>query len=127
MTTESLAMDAVLPELEKHAGTYQIFMHLKTTRHWLDLPNHDRLAFFRDEVLPILKRRPQVTFRYFESEAFHAETSDILVWETRDLQAWAWIADHLRETKFWDHYFQVVQILPAVEADYFPMMEAASR
>ncbi len=118
MTIESLALDAVLPEHEGMAGTFQIFMQVKTTRHWLDLPNHERQAFFRDVVWPILRRRPQVTYRYFECEAFSAQATDILVWETKDLNAWAWIADHLRETLFWDHYFEVVQILPAMEANY---------
>ncbi|SDF62792.1 darcynin family protein [Terriglobus roseus] len=118
MTIESLALDAVLPEHEGMAGTFQIFMQVKTTRHWLDLPNHERQAFFRDVVWPILRRRPQVTYRYFECEAFSAQATDILVWETEDLNAWAWIADHLRETLFWDHYFEVVQILPAMEANY---------
>lgn len=123
MTIESLALDAVLPEHEGMAGTFQIFMQVKTTRHWLDLPNHEREAFFRDVVGPILRRRPQVTYRYFECEAFSADASDILVWETKDLNAWAWVADHLRETLWWDHYFEVVQILPAMEANY-PLMMA---
>lgn len=118
MATESLALDAVLPEHEGMTGTFHIFMQVKTTRHWLDLPNHEREAFFRDVVWPILRRRPQVTHRYFECEAFSADASDILVWETTDLNAWAWVADHLRESLWWDHYFEVVQILPAMEANY---------
>ncbi|MEG9434360.1 darcynin family protein [Terriglobus sp. ADX1] len=126
MATESLAMDAALPEHEGMEGTFHIFMQVKTTRHWLDLSNPEREAFFRDVVRPILRRRPQVTHRYFECEAFSADASDILVWEAKDLNAWAWIADHLRECLFWDHYFQVVQILPAMEANYPLMMGDAA-
>ena len=39
--------------------------------------------------------------------------------------AWQWIADHLRETLFWDHYFEVLHILPTLEANYFEPFEAA--
>ncbi|MFC6645835.1 darcynin family protein [Granulicella cerasi] len=125
MPTESFAPDAVLSEHEGLAGTFHIFMLVKTTRHWLDLPNHEREAFFKTTVFPILRKRPQVKLRYFETEAFSAVASDLLLWETIDLNAWAWIADHLRETLFWDHYFEVVNILPAMEANYPAMIHAA--
>lgn len=125
MSTESIAADALLPEHEKHAGIFHLFMLVKATRHWLDLPNPERASFMEEIVFPILRRRPRVTLRYFESEAFSAQASDILLWQTTDLNAWAWIADHLRETLFWDHYFEVVSILPAMEASYLDEVAGA--
>ena len=41
-----------------------------------------------------------------------------MICETDDLSAWAWFCDHLRETKFWDHYFEVLDIMPALEGNY---------
>jgi hypothetical protein len=38
--------------------------------------------------------------------------------ETQDLTAWAWFCDELRDSLFWDHYFEVLDILPTFEANY---------
>lgn len=113
-----------IPEHAATAGSYHIFMLVKTTRNWLDLPTPKRIEFFRDRMLPILKQRPQVSFEQYECEAFHAEVTDIFIWKTTDLNAWVWIADHLRETEWWDHHVEVVSILPAIRADYQPMIDA---
>lgn len=115
-----------IPEHAATAGTYHIVMLVKTTRHWLDLPTEERLRFFRDTLRPILDQRPQVRFEMYECEAFNADVTDILIWKTDDLTAWVWIADHLRETAWWDHYVEIVNILPSIKADYWPMMDSLS-
>ena len=116
---------SVLPEHTNDPYTLHIFMLVKSTRHWLDLPDAERTAFFRNELTPLFRKRPEVRLRYFDAEAFTAVASDVLLWETDDLSAWQWIADHLRETLFWDHYFQVLHILPALEGNYFEPSKAA--
>ena len=115
----------VLPEHAGNEDVMHFFMLVKTTRHWLDLPNEQRQAFFENEVYPIVAARPQVTVQYFEPEAFSARATDILVWRTSDISAWCAICDQLRETRFWDHYFEVLEILPSIQANYFEALSAA--
>ncbi len=113
----------VLPEHKNDPDTFFIFMLVKSTRHWLDMAAEKRLTFLRDEIMPILAMRPEVRMRYFDVEAFSAHTSDLMLWETRDLSAWQWICDHLRESLFWDHYFEIKEILPSFEANYFAALQ----
>ena len=42
----------------------------------------------------------------------------MLVWETADQAAYRAIVEGLRETPFWDHYFHIVDIIPAIENAY---------
>jgi hypothetical protein len=118
MPTTKPAESSVLPEHQNDPDTLHIFMLVKSTRHWLDLPTTQRLEFLQQHVRPLLEQHPEVKMRYFDAEAFTARATDILLWETKDLSAWAWICDHLRETLFWDHYFQVLDILPSLEGNY---------
>jgi hypothetical protein len=109
---------AILPEHRDDPGTFHIIVLVKSTRKWLDLETKDRLAFLDDHVRPLLRKRPEVKVRWFEPEAFNSRATDVLLFETKDLAAWAWICDHLRETLFWDHYFDVLEILPSLEGNY---------
>jgi len=120
---ENLLDSKILPEHEDDPNTLHIFMLVKSTRHWLDLPNPERVAFFEGVLHPLLRKRPEVRVRFFDAEAFSAHASDVLLWETADISAWQWICDHLRETKFWDHYFEVVEILPSLEGNYFAAVQ----
>jgi hypothetical protein len=108
----------VLPEHEDAPDTFHMFVLVKSTRHWLDMTTEKRRAFLEAEVLPLLRQRPEIKMRWFEPEAFSTRASDILLCETRSLSAWAWLCDHLRETLFWDYYFDVIDILPTLEGNY---------
>jgi hypothetical protein len=108
-TTNSRVTSAVLPEHEDDPSTFHIFVLVKATRRWLDMKTEKRRAFLEDEMIPLLKQRPEIRMRWFEPEAFSTRASDIMLCETTDLSAWAW---------FWDHYFEVVDILPTFEANY---------
>jgi hypothetical protein len=108
----------ILPEHRDDPETFHIIVLVKSTRKWLDLQTKDRLAFLDDHVRPLFRKRPEVKVRWLEPEAFSARATDVLLCETKDLLAWAWICDHLRETLFWDHYFEVLEILPSLEGNY---------
>lgn len=104
-----------LPEYDQLPDHLFLFMHLRATRAWLDLDTPSRRAFFRNTLQPLLSQTPQITLRYFDTEAFNADVSDLILWQTTSLASWSWLCDQLRDTLFWDHYFTVTQILPALE------------
>ncbi|WP_259782263.1 darcynin family protein [Aestuariispira ectoiniformans] len=98
--------------------TYTIFMHLRATTNWLALTPQQRFEFGEENLRPILEQHADVRMRFMEAEAFHAGCSDIAVWETENLDRYQSVVENLRETKFWDHYFQVIDIIPTVENAY---------
>ncbi|MBL8936348.1 MAG: hypothetical protein JNM69_17465 [Archangium sp.] len=98
--------------------SYTVFMLVKTTDAWLALPPSGRFEFLGAEIRPLLERHPAVTMRFFDAEAFSARATDIVLWQTTDLDAYQSIVEGLRETKFWGAYFEVLDIFPTVENRY---------
>ncbi|WP_281415844.1 darcynin family protein [Actinospica durhamensis] len=95
------------------------FILVKTTREWLDLTVEQRVEALTTEVMPAIRRRTSgVRSRFFDTEFYSARVTDVWVWEARDHQAYQLLIDALRETPFWDRYFEVVEILVGVENGY---------
>jgi hypothetical protein len=99
-------------------ATHSIFMLVKATPEWLAIPPQGRFAFLRERIEPILRANPAVRLRFFDAEAYSARVSDVALWETGDLAAYHRVVEALRETPFWDRYFLVQEIVPAVENAY---------
>ena len=89
-----------------------------TDRAWLQLAPPDRFAFVSGTVAPILARHPDVSMRFFDSEAFHAGRSDVILWETATIMSYQAVVEELRETTFRGTYFDVVDIAPSIENAY---------
>jgi hypothetical protein len=95
------------------------FILLKTNRAWLELSVPERVAAFQENVLPAIKDKAKdVRSRYYDTEFYTARVTDIWVWEARDHEAFQLVIEALRETPFWDHYFEIVEILVGVENGY---------
>jgi hypothetical protein len=98
--------------------TYTFFMLVRTTPAWLRKPPRERFAFLGSHIEPVLKQHPAVKMRFFDSEAFNASISDVIMWETRQLSEYQAVVEKLRETEFWDALFEVREIVPAIENAY---------
>jgi len=94
------------------------FVLLKTNRAWLELSVPERVAAFQENVLPAIKDKEDVRWRYYDTEFYTARVTDIWVWEARNHEAFQLAIEALRETPFWDYYFEVVEILVGVENGY---------
>lgn len=97
---------------------FTIFMLVKAQPSWLALKPEERFAFGERVLKPLLKRYPTVRLRYFDAEAYSAEASDVLMWQSRDLGAYQGVIEGLRETPFWDHHFRILSIIPSREDAY---------
>lgn len=96
-----------------------VFMLVKTTRLWLDKPVEDRFAWGEAVLEPILKKHGDgVSLRFFDVEFYSARVTDIFVWSVDDRKAYEMLVEELRETEFWDKYFEIVEILAGVEDAY---------
>jgi Darcynin, domain of unknown function len=97
---------------------YVYFMLVKTTNTWLQLSPKERFQFLETTISPILKKHPTVKMRFFDSEAFSGHYTDVLMWEAAAVKDYQFLVEELRETLFWGAYFEIVEIVPAIENAY---------
>jgi chlorite dismutase len=97
-------------------SNHAIFMPVKSTKEWRQLSDDEQAAFISGTILPILHRNPTVKMRYFDSDAYSTRFTDVVMWETPDLAAYEAVVDELRATKFWGDYYEVIDIVTAVES-----------
>lgn len=101
------------------ARRYTFFMLLRSTPDWLRLGRDQRQRFLADHVRPVFARYPAVSLRFYDAEAFSGRCTDVAVFESDDLQAYTFLIDGLRDTAFFAQpYFEVLDIVPAVEDGY---------
>jgi len=100
-------------------ATVTAFILVKTTPEWLGLTVAERITAFETNVLPTITGKVKdVRSRFYDTEFYSARVTDIWVWEARDHDAFQLVIEALRETPFWDRYFDVVEILVGVENGY---------
>ncbi|MFE0458936.1 darcynin family protein [Kitasatospora sp. NPDC058965] len=95
------------------------FLLVKTTPEWLALTVQERVDAFTTQVLPAIEARTSgVRSRFYDTEFYSARVTDVWVWEAEDHCGYRLLIDALRETPFWDRYFEVVEILVGTENGY---------
>ncbi|MET8853358.1 darcynin family protein [Amycolatopsis sp. NPDC004625] len=95
------------------------FVLVKTTTEWLAMSVAERIHAFTTEVVPVIEARTHgVRSRFYDTEFYSARVTDIWVWEADDHEAYRLLIDALRETPFWDRYFDVVELLVGTENGY---------
>ncbi|KNY21445.1 darcynin family protein [Methylobacterium sp. ARG-1] len=96
-----------------------VFMLVKTSPEWLALSIDERFARLREVFEPILRRHADsVKLRFYDAEFYTTRITDLWVWEASDHHAYECVVEALRETAFWDRWFAIVEIIPAVENAY---------
>jgi len=99
--------------------TVTAFMLVKTTPEWLALSVQERVDAFSTQVVPAIKARTSgVRSRFYDTEFYSTRVTDIWVWEADDHHAYQGLVDALRETPFWDRYFEIVDLLVGTENGY---------
>lgn len=95
------------------------FIFLKATPAWLRLSREQRRALAAQHLQPVLQASEGLTMRYFDAEAFTAACSDVMMTETHDPAKHYFFMERLRDTPLISApYFEVVQIVPAMEDGY---------
>jgi Darcynin, domain of unknown function len=92
------------------------FLHLKTLPAWLALSREDRQAIVEPAFAKAMPDGCGVTMRYFDADAFHADFTDIAMFEAEDPKAYYFVLERLRETPLFSvPYFEIVQIIQTIE------------
>ncbi|MGW4842976.1 darcynin family protein [Nocardia brasiliensis] len=95
------------------------FMLVKTTPEWLALTVPQRVTAFETEVLPAINERTKgVRSRFFDTEFYSTRVTDVWMWEADSHECYQLLIEALRETPFWDRYFEIVDLLVGVENGY---------
>ncbi|MCM2424065.1 darcynin family protein [Streptomyces sp. RKAG293] len=95
------------------------FLLVKTTPEWLGLTVQQRVDAFTTQVVPAIEAKTTgVRSRFYDTEFYSARVTDVWVWEADDHHAYQLLIDALRETPFWDRYFEVVDLLVGTENGY---------
>ena len=102
--------------MEQREIALTVFMLVKSMPEWLGFTSEEQLTLLATHIEPILKKHhPEVTLRLYDVEFYSARVTDLWIWEVTDHLAYQLLVEDLRQTAFWDHYFQIVEILAGVE------------
>jgi hypothetical protein len=102
--------------MEQREIALTVFMLVKSMPEWLGFTSEEQLTLLATHIEPILKKHhPKVTLRLYDVEFYSARVTDLWIWEATDHLAYQLLVEDLRQTAFWDHYFQIVEILAGVE------------
>lgn len=96
------------------------FILLRALPDWLALDrNERRTAWQTQALLATLADPAKISARFFDAEAFTARCSDVLLIETRDIDAHNDFMEALRDSPvFSKPYFDLVDIIPAIEGGF---------
>ncbi|MFE9480479.1 darcynin family protein [Streptomyces spororaveus] len=104
---------------ERTTAPVTAFMLIKTMPEWLAMTPKERMDAFVTRVVPAIRARTTgVRSRFYDTEFYSTRVTDVWVWEADDHDAYQRLVDALRETPFWDRYFQVVDLLVGTENGY---------
>ena len=93
-----------------------VFMLVKTTPEFLALTVAQRFEFGRCELDPIIDAfEDRVRFQWYDTEFYNARVTDVVMLEAKDRRSYELFCEKLRETKFWDRYFHIEDILAGEE------------
>lgn len=112
-------MPAENPNKTPFDPTLTVFMLVKTTPEWLSFTIDRRSELLKEKIEPLLlKHRANIRLRFFDVEFYATRVTDVWLWDARDHGAYQLLVEDLRETAFWDRYFEIVEILTGVENAY---------
>ncbi|ELY4665205.1 darcynin family protein [Cronobacter muytjensii] len=96
-----------------------LFMLVKANRSWLSASADERQRNIATFLSPLLAQyRGALTLRYFDTEFYSARISDIWIWEAASHPVWQAFSEALRDTPFWNDFFEIKEILQGVEAQH---------
>ncbi len=104
----------------KQDKKFTILVLYRATNYWLSLNREERNQFTEKELSPILQKfEDRLKVRFYDSEAFHAKTSDFLIVETKLLKDFYFFMEYIRDTKlFTKPYIELNDIILGIEGGF---------
>ena len=77
---------------------YAVVMSYSFSNEWLALSHAQRRAFEEEHVFPVFaKYGDRIRRRSYDADSFATRTSDFMILETEDLQAYYFLVEELRD------------------------------
>jgi len=99
---------------------YTILVLYRATNLWLSLSREQRETFYETKVIPIIQKfTGKLTVRLFDSEAFHAKTSDFMLIECANLKDYYFFMEYMRDTElFGKPYIEINDVIIGIEGGF---------
>ena len=87
------------------------FIHIRTSPEWLGYTIPERVERINRTLRRIInEHKDTVIHRWYDTEFYAADITDIMVLDCKDHFAYQMFVDKLRETEFWDKWFLIKDI-----------------
>ena len=90
------------------AAEYCFVVSIKANPKWLDLKRSKRNEHWKDVGSIVAEYADKVSFKYYDSDAFHAHMSDMIICETKDPLAYHHLWDRIKDTSIFCHDFYAI-------------------
>lgn len=100
--------------------TYSILVLFDLMPAWLRLSPDEREAFNQSVIQPIFAKQAQdINVRLFDSEAFSATCSDFALFETKNIGAFYYLIEELRNSQLYtEPLIQIKNIIIGIEGGF---------
>lgn len=104
---------------QKQQTKFAFFALVRTLPAWLALPRTERQKIWEQQLGGVIAKYSQVSIRTFDAEAFATVCTDIILFETHDIEAYYFLIEEIRDSIICTHpYFEFVNIIPTIEEGF---------
>jgi len=84
---------------------------IKAKPAWLKIKRGDRVQHWKEVTAIVRDFAEQVSFQYYDADAFHADHSDLVICETPDLIAYHHMWDRIKDTEiFTEGFYEITGV-----------------
>jgi len=95
---------------------YCFVVSIKANPIWLKLERDERKTHWNDVSTVVKEYAGKVTFQYYDSDAFHAHMSDMIICETNDPLDYHHLWDRIKDTSiFCQAYYSITDIRSGIK------------
>lgn len=98
------------------SANYCFVVSIKASPTWLALERKKRASHWQDAAAIVEEYADQVSFQYYDSDAFHAHLSDMIICETKDPLSYHHLWDRLKDTTLFSQaYYSITDVRSGIK------------
>lgn len=95
---------------------YCFVVSIKANANWLILDRDERREHWKEVSSVVKEYASRVTFQYYDSDAFHAHMSDMIICETKDPLDYHHLWDRIKDTRIFCHaYYAITDVRTGIK------------
>lgn len=113
---------------EQEDVKFAFFALVRALPAWLALSREDRNKIWEKELGVVIEKYKQVSIRTFDAEAFSTRCSDIILFETSDIEAYYFLIEEIRDSRICTvPFFEFIDIIPTIEEGFKRFEESGNK